>query len=910
MTPAASAAELRVFGGLTAVGPSGPIALGGRQERTLLALLIAHRPVPLTTERLVDLLWPDDAPPTAAKTVQVYIGRLRAALGSEAIERAADAYRLAPAQRVDADDVEGGIRAGLAAAFADPLVGLVSLETALAPVAGEPFAGVAHLTSIEAAAARLDDLVWRAREQRYELLLRLGRLDVLLTELPAAARLEPLRERLWLTLMRAQADDGQRAEAVATYEAARGILAAELGVAPDRALTDLHDRLVRGDGANSTAVERYRPPFQTSLPSPSARFVGRTATVDELVERLRPGGRRLVTLTGPGGIGKTRLAIEVAERLAGAFAGAAAFVDLAAVDEAALVWPTIRDVLGMEGTVVGTLGDRRALLVLDNPERIADGAAALSALLREAPRLQILVASRSPLRIRDEEEVAVEPLSEQDASSLFVARARAVAAPTDDPEVVGAICARLDRLPLAIELAALQSATLPGADLLRALDRRLPTLVGGPRDAPVRHRTIEATIAWSHELLDEAEARLFARLAIFEGGWTVAAAEDVCAASRESLRVLVEHSLVRRSDDRMAMLDTIREYATLRLEASGERPALLLRHADWYVVEARRQQAATRLTGGSYRLLSDDVANQRIAMRTLCDQPDTDRAVDFAVLLWSTWLSQGRLVEGDGWFREAMARSSGPNRPDWAGVLSTAAEFPRYLGDLTRAEAMKLEAIRLARETGDLEEVAASLVDVAEVARGRADATLARERYEEALAIRRRLGRPTGIAHAAYGLADLAADEGELDEATTLYAETISIARDSGLLSFDIGAVGAEALIGFGRVVLQRGDRVAAERLVSEGLETARVLGTVDSVRLGLEARAAVLAASDDEADWLEAAVAIGAAEAILERTGIRDDSLHRREPIRMRLCERLGSDAVDAAAERGRTAPLEVIAR
>jgi predicted ATPase/DNA-binding SARP family transcriptional activator len=911
MTLAGTAIELRVFGGLAASGPHGPIPLGGRQERTLLALLVVHRPAALSTERLVDLLWPDEAPPTAAKTVQVYIGRLRGSLGAVAIERSADAYRLSPAVSVDADTVEADIRTGLGAAPNDPLVALDRLDAALDVAFGEPFADVALLPSIELGASRLDDLVSRAREGRFGLLLRLGRLDQLLAELPAAARSEPLSEHLWLTLMRAQAADGRTAEAVATYEDASRALREELGVAPDRALTELRDALVAGvddGGPFAGSVERYRSPFTTHLPAPASAFIGRAALVDELADRLRPGGARLITLTGPGGIGKTRLAIEVAHRLTDAFDGAVGFIDLATVDDAALLWPTIRDAFGLEGTAAGAIGDRRSLLVIDNPERMATGAAAFSALLHETPRMQIVAASRVPLRIRDEEEAAVEPLSEEDAAELFAARARAADAPRDDRELVGAICARLDRLPLAIELAALQSAAFPAADLLRALDQRLPTLVGGPRDAPLRHQTIEATIGWSYELLEEHDARVFARLAVFEGGWTVAAAEAICAASHDSLRVLVEHSLVRRSGERMAMLDTIREYAGVRLDESGERPALLRDHAQWFLDEARRQEVAGAATGGSYRLLSDDVANQRIAMRTLCDEPNTDPALDLALVLWSTWMSQGRVAEGDGWFREAMARSSGPARPDWAGVLSIAGEFPRYLGDLSRAEDMKLEAIRLARQAGNLPEVASSLTDVADVARTRGDGALARRRYEEALAIRRELGTASGIAHAAHGLAELAADEGALDEAKALYDETIAISRDRGLLSREIGGVGAEALIGLGRVELQRGNRDRAEPLIVEGLAVARTLSTVDSIRMGLEALAAVRASSDEPSEAIQAAVLIGAAAGIRERADLRDDSRHRRDPVETTLRERLGPEVVGSAQERGRSASLEAI--
>jgi predicted ATPase/DNA-binding SARP family transcriptional activator len=917
MSPARTAtqptlASVSVFGGVTAAGPDGPRSLGGPQERTLVALLVAHRPSPVMTERLVDLLWPDDPPPTATKTVQVYVGRLRDSLGREAIETVADGYRLSGWVAVDLDAVERQIREGTAAMGDDPLVALDLLEEALATARGEPFAGVGHHPALRTEAERVIELIARAREARFEILLGLGRLEPILSELPAAARRDPWREGLWLTLMRAQAEAGRGAEAIASYDAARRTLREDLQIEPGPELTALRDELVAGprsgDGHPPAGTPRA---FRGHLPESGGAFIGRRELVSALVDRLRPGRSRLVTLTGPGGIGKTRLAIEVARELADRFDGAVAFVDLGAVLDPMLVWPTIREGLGLQGEARDAIGRRRGLLVLDNPERVVaarpdrGGSSAIAALLAEAPRLQVLVASRVPLRLGDEAEVVVEPLEPDDAAALFRERTRAAEGSSDGAAVVTAICERLDRLPLAIELAALQARVLPERDLLRALERRLPTLVGGQRDAPARHHTIEAAIDWSFDLLSPGAQRLFSTLAVFEGGWTVRAAEEVCGATAAELGELVDHSLIRRSGGRLTMLDTIHEYASARLEASGGRDAIATRHADWLLAEARERVANMRPDESPYRLMTDEIANTRVAMETLCREPVTDRALDLAILFWGTWLSQGRIEEGDGWFRRAIERSSRERRPDWGVAVAVAGEFPRYLGDYERAEAMKLEAIAVARRVGDLALVAASLTDVAEVALRRGDPALARARFEEALAIRRGLGVPGGIAHAAHGLAELLADDGEDERAAELYEEAIRISRDEGIVGPSSASTGPEALAGLGRVLVRSGDLERAARLLRESVSVAWQLGTLESLRIALESLASHAVAVGDESG---AAVLLGAAAGIRARVGARDDSVERRRPLEAAIRERLGPAVMEEAFDRGREAPLELI--
>lgn len=897
-----SAVHLRVFGGLAAFGTDGPIRLGGPQERTVLALLLINRPESLTTERLADDLWPDNPPPTAAKTVQVYVTRLRAALGPTAIQRVADGYRVSTEVVVDLDEVEIALQAGLAAAADDPLLALEQLEGGLAACTGEPFADIPYHDRIRSESERFDDLLGRAREARFEVLLLLGRTDAVLTQLPAVARADPLREGLWLLLMRAQLQAGAPAKALGTFEESRRALAAELGVDPGRELASLRDKILKGEVAGLTTSATTRP-FATRLPTPNASFVGRADLVADLTGRLRPGGERLVTLVGPGGSGKTRLSLEVASGLVGRFAGAVAFVDASAIRDPDLVWPQIREVIGADGSVEAAIGTQRGLLVIDNLEQVVDVAPRLSALLRSCPRLQLLTTSRVPLRIEGERQVPVDPLQPSESAELFAARAAAVTDEIESREVVEAICDRLDHLPLAIELVALQVRSFSGTEVLRALERRLVSTFVGPRDAPARHRTVEATIAWSEELLSPTQRQLLARLGIFAGGWTPAAAEAVCGATRDDLQALAEASLVRRDGERMGMLETIREFALQRLGSSDEAATIRSRHADYFLAEADRQKAAAgEATGGPFRVLKEEVANQRLALEHLCAQPTTDKALAMAMSLWDTWAAQGRVAEGDVWFQRAMARASAAGGLGWGSVLSTASEFPRLRGDHARAEALKLEAVRIAREQGDRVEVAATLRDLGDVARRRGDLATARVRFEEALEIRREIGRPPGIAHAALGLAELEADEGHLPDSEELYDEALAISRRDGLLATASWDVGALALIRKGRVRLLRGDPDAAGPLIAEGLEVANRLGLIDVVRVGLESMAALLATLDDD---LSAAMLLGAAAGLREGHGFADDTALERIDLEVGIQARLGDAAERHEREAGAGAPL-----
>jgi predicted ATPase len=312
--------------------------------------------------------------------------------------------------------------------------------------------------------------------------------------------------------------------------------------------------------------ERF-PPLKTisntNLPRPASSFVGREREVDEVAARLQ-NGARLLTLTGPGGSGKTRLAIEAASELVPAFKAGVFWVPLATIRDPALVPDTIAQTLGAKDGLAEYVGERELLLLLDNVEQVIDAAPELASLLEPCPNLRLLITSRELLRVRGEVEYAVPPLAEPEAVELFCERAQ-----LDADEEIAELCRRLDSLPLALELAAARTSVLSPGQILERLSKRLDLLKGG-RDAEARQQTLRAAIEWSHDLLGEKEQRLFARLAVFQGGCTLEAVEEVADADLDTLQSLVDKSLLRHTGERFWMLETIYEWAAERLQESGE----------------------------------------------------------------------------------------------------------------------------------------------------------------------------------------------------------------------------------------------------------------------------------------------------------------------------------------------------
>ncbi|MEQ4722299.1 BTAD domain-containing putative transcriptional regulator [Nonomuraea sp. B19D2] len=562
--------------------------LGGPARRALLTLLLVRPGEVVPADRLADEVDPGGA--LSAHALQSQVSRLRTALGSAAaIERAGAGYRIV----VDDDDVDACRFERLAqegrAALRDGDAGraVALLREALELWRGPALAGLAESRTAQAAAVRLEERRLGALEDRIEGELRLGEQRAAVAELRELVGRHPLRERLAGLLMRALYAEGGQAEALVVFEETRRHLAGELGADPSAELVALHRELLSADPS----------PTPVAPPAQLTSFVGRADEVAGVADLLRVA--RLVTLAGPGGVGKTRLSVEVAA----VAADDVCFVELAPLRDGGALAQVLLGALGLRANglqlgdggqqpvdrLIGALSDRLLLLVLDNCEHLVEEAAALVArLLAACPRLRVLATSREPLGIIGENLWQVRPLDDEAAAGLFTDRARAVRRGfAADSRLVRRICAALDNLPLAIELAAARLRTLDIDDLAGRLHDRLAVAARGSRTTDERHRTLRSVVAWSWELLSEPEQRAARWFTVFAGGATAESALRVCGTDGETLESLADKSLLEVSGGRYRMLETIRAYGAERLDAAGEREPARRAHARHVLALAR-----------------------------------------------------------------------------------------------------------------------------------------------------------------------------------------------------------------------------------------------------------------------------------------------------------------------------------
>ncbi|HZZ55344.1 MAG TPA: BTAD domain-containing putative transcriptional regulator, partial [Trebonia sp.] len=741
-----------VLGPLAVTDAAGrPVRVGGQRVRALLAVLAlaAGRPVP--AHALIERLWPepDDRPVDAVNALQSLVSRLRAALrqggvAESVLESSPAGYRLAVRpEAVDAAVFEAAARAGgRALAAGDPATAARLLREALGTWRGPALADVAGEEFAAAPAARLEELRSAAVLDRIEADLALGEAVAVTGELRELTAADPLAERPRALLMRALAAAGRQADALAVYAEGRELLADRLGVDPSPRLAQAHLAVLRqeiplavpaGTAAHghpertppspgpSVAVPGGQRPFAAQRPPTS--FIGRDDDVAGVLKKLAE--ERLVTLTGPGGVGKTRLATEVAARLAGPAAlagpapltGPAALAGLAPISDPSEVPYAVLDALGLRERVIArhgadqahadpadrlcaALGDRQAVLILDNCEHLVEAAASLAdRLLTDCPRTRIIATSREPLRIPGETLWVVAPLpvppvsgmagaesapaipeiSTYAAVRLFCDRAAAVLPgfALDDGNVpaVMRICQALDGMPLAVELAAPWLRTLPPAQLAERLDDRFALLTGGSRTALPRHQTLRAVIDWSWNLLSEPERVLARRLAVFPGGATLAAAEQVCPGGPgaggaglargdvlPALSGLVAKSILSAADGagergpRYRMLETVRAYGLERLAEAGEETAVRDAMAAYYLDFAETADPLLR-TGQQrtwHRALTAEQDNINAALRWAIARRDAATALRFVRALGFYWTQRGR-GEGDALAREVFA---------------------------------------------------------------------------------------------------------------------------------------------------------------------------------------------------------------------------------------------------------------
>lgn len=539
--------------------------------------------------------------------------------------------------------------------------------------------------------------------------------------------------------------------------------------------------------------ERF-PPLKTisntNLPRPASTFVGREREVVELVALLRDRAR-LLTLTGAGGSGKTRLAIEAAAELVPEFRNGVFWVGLATLLDPALVMDTIAQTLGAKDGPAEHIGERELLLLLDNLEQVIEATPDLASLVEVCPNLRMLVTSREVLRVRGEVEYPVLPLAEPDALELFCARSR-----LDPEEAIAELCRRLDNLPLAVELAAARTSVLSPTQILERLTKRLDLFKGG-RDTDRRQQTLRATIEWSHNLLDEHERRLFACLSVFRGGCTLHDAEQVADAHLDVLQSLVDKSLLRHSGERFWMLETLREYASEQLDASNEADELHQNYVLQYLALA--EEAYPNLRGDPKQWLDGLEAehdNLRAALDRLEASGDTQLALQLGGALYRFWYMRGHFAEGRARLERLLAADDRPTAAR-ARALNGAAVMAEMAGDLLAAKRRSEEALALHRRLGDEWGAAYSVFSLAGVATEEADWSSALPLFEESVARFRELGDDHYALIAADGVAWAAGQLGDVERRRRVHEEVFCEARALG--DWAIAASELEQLARFAR---------------------------------------------------------------------------------------------------------------
>ena len=573
----------------------------------------------------------------------------------------------------------------------------------------------------------------------------------------------------------------------------------------------------------------------TNLPTAASPIVGRQRELEEL-QALLSGSSRLVTLTGTGGSGKTRLALQVGAELLDDFPGGVFFVPLAGVREPELVASTIASSVGMREA--GELRDRKALLVVDNFEHVLDAAPAVGDLLAKGSQVRILATSRAPLRIAGELEYPIDPLPEVDALELLSLRARAVR-PSFEPDAAAAeICRRVDGLPLALELAASRLRSLGSAALLERLDRRLPVLTGGRRDAPERQRTLRATVEWSYDLLDAQLQRVFGRLAVFAGTFSLEAAEAVVAGVLDDLDALVEASLLKPiGNDRFLMLETIRELAAERLDASGEADELRDRHAEFFAELARRANLNVEADGPMrHELVISEHDNVRAALQWTIAAHRGELGLRLAAGLENFWVTTD-VEEGKRWLDALLPLS--PAAPSHLHALATRclANCTALSGEPEAGERLYRESLAEFEALGDELRAAVTRHRLAVWTARRGDEERGRQLLDESLEAFRRGGFGKGEAMCLTLLGDLERRKGAFEAALELYDRSLAMVRETGFTWWEqsVLVLRAETLFRLGRPA-------EAGRSAAEAVEVARRISHRGSAlwALGLVARAAV----------------------------------------------------------------------
>ena len=753
-----SGLQIELLGPVEARVDGRPVALGGQRPRALFAVLALLGGRVVTTERLIDELWGEDPPARARDSLQMHVSRLRKGLaeagadGGRLVSQAGGYLLAVRPGECDVDRWQQALgRARRARADGEPRVAREGIEEALGVWRGQPLGGVSTNSMLAAERARLEEERLGAVIEGIELDLELSRHGELLGHLEALVIAHPFKERLVELQMLALYRSGRQADALAAFQAARRRFVDELGIEPAQPLRELHKDVLKHSAelsppaettAEKTLEGQPRPAKPSALsnrrlPVPPNRTIGREHDIVAVGARLGAGSVRLVTLTGPGGVGKTRLALEAARAVQADFTDGAHFVSLAALRRPEDVPAAIVKALGIivlsgesaDQAAERFLAAKHLLLITDNLEQLLGAAPFIGRLLEACPWLTILATSREPLTLQAEERYPVSPLglpqpgtrrglgalADTDAVALFCERARAHDPDFDlgegNADAVAEICRRVDGLPLAIELAAARCGLLSPTEIADRLETALGAPGAGARDAPARQQTLGATIDWSHDLLSDDEKRCFARFAVFAGGATVEATETITGGGLDTLDGLVTKSLLARrqhalAPTRLGMLETIRAYAGERFASAADLEAVREDHYRYYLALAQRHGTARALRGAGARehlaRLDAEIDNLHAALGWAVAQPSAEQAVTMTAALGSYWIMRDRYADALDWVEQALNLPRADAHPALrVRALCTKARCLWLVGRGAEQPAVAAAAEAIARRLGD-----------------------------------------------------------------------------------------------------------------------------------------------------------------------------------------------------------------
>jgi predicted ATPase/DNA-binding SARP family transcriptional activator len=872
--------QIQLFGAFDVRVNGVPIPpLRSRKVQWLLALLILRHGQALDRAWLAGTLWPESAHSQALYNLRQSLSNLRHVLGETGLCLHAPMVNALSLDltraRVDVLAFDAAIAAG----------DETSLEHAVALYRGPLLEGCAE-EWVFSERRTCEESYLCALERLADMALSRGEGSAAVTYLRAAIQTDPFRERAQRALIQALASVGDYGAAVQTYRDLRLLLRRELNTDPDPETVTLFQH-IRSEARRLTLVRpsvsiEPAPAPSRQLPSPLTALVGRRPEVEQIVTTLRTV--RLLTLTGSGGVGKTRLAIAVAEEVAEEYPDGVFFVDLAPLSDPALIAQSVATVLQVREepgrstllTLREHLQSKTLLLLLDNCEHLLDPCASVvDAILHNCSGVDILATSRQILGLTGEVRWTVPPLttpaltsltyksrhspkewlsllSEYEAVALFVIRAQQ-AQPTfqmsaRNAEAIAQICFHLEGIPLALELAAARVRTLSVEDIKSRLDNRFRLLTGGSRTALPRQQTLRALIDWSYDLLNAQERTLLCRLSVFAGGCTLQAAEHICSGeaaqqgSGESiedwevldvLASLVDKSLVQVEEQegcvRYRMLETMRQYAAEKLPQNGEAQTLKSRHRDFFLALA--EEAEPRLMGPDQALWFDRLETEHDNLRTALHWERGEAAQRLAGALWRFWMVRGYLSEGRERLTIALSHpQSQGSTAIRAKTLSGAGTLARQQGDYASAQRLYEESLAIRRELADRPGIAASLGSLGTMAYTRGDYAAARALYEESLAIQHELGDKHSITGSLTGLGAVAYSQGDYVGARKYHEESLAMRRELG----DRLEV-AKALGSLGVLVGSQGDYLAARGVFEESLAIRHELGDEQGIAWSLD---------------------------------------------------------------------------